>query len=307
MALVGATDHGAIYELKPGSKVKDVLALGGGLSALASQQKALLERINLQTSQTVPTAQTTQSLQAQQAPRQVQNLTLNAQGVEQTLQDGDVLMLLPISPAFANAITLQGTVAQPLRHPWVSNMRVSDLILVNHHGEVVYGKYAVNRAAYVLHAAVHTARPDVIAAAHAHSVYGKAFSSLGIQLDALTQDSCAFYENNVVISEHGGAVVFEESAGRDFAEAFGNNRAAIHQNHGHFTVGASVDEAVFWFVCFERCAQAQLAAMAAGTPKHIPHDSAVYTREQAGNAMTGWAHFQPLWQEICRTDPELFD
>jgi hypothetical protein len=47
--------------------------------------------------------------------------------------------------------------------------------------------------------------------------------------------------------------------------------------------------------------------MAAGTPKHIPHDSAVYTRENAGNAMTGWAHFQPLWQEICRTDPELFD
>lgn len=186
-------------------------------------------------------------------------------------------------------------------------MRVSDLILVNHHGEVVYGEYAVNRAAYVLHAAVHTARPDVIAAAHAHSVYGKAFSSLGIKLDALTQDSCAFYENNVVISDHGGAVVFEEAAGRDFAQAFGQYRAAIHQNHGHFTVGASVDEAVFWFVCFERCAQAQLAAMAAGTPKHIPHESAVYTREQAGNAMTGWAHFQPLWQEICRTDPELFD
>jgi protein involved in polysaccharide export with SLBB domain len=49
MALVGATDHGAIYELKDGSKVKDVLALGGGLSALVSQQKALLERINSQT------------------------------------------------------------------------------------------------------------------------------------------------------------------------------------------------------------------------------------------------------------------
>ncbi len=125
MALVGATDHGAIYELKPGSKVKDVLALGGGLSALASQQKALLERINLQAAQTVATAQ---SSQVQQAPRQVQNLTLNAQGVEQTLQDGDVLMLLPISPAFANAVTLQGTVAQPLRHPWTSNMRVTDLI-----------------------------------------------------------------------------------------------------------------------------------------------------------------------------------
>lgn len=199
-------------------------------------------------------------------------------------------------------------------HFWVNplglsfrHMRVSDLILVNHHGEVVYGKHSVNRAAYVLHAAVHAARPDVVAAAHAHSVYGKAFSSLGIPLDPLTQDSCAFYEQNVVIADHGGAVVFEEQAGHDFAKAFGNYRAAIHQNHGHFTVGSSVDEAVFWFVCFERCAQAQLAAMAAGTPKLIPHESAVYTRENAGSAITGWMHFQPLWQEICRTDPDLFD
>lgn len=119
MALVGATDHGAVYELKAGAKVKDILTLGGGVSALASQQKALLERINVQAAQTA---------QAPQALRQVQNLMLNQQGLEQTLQDGDVLTLLPISPAFANAITLQGTVAQPLRHPWVSNMRVSDLI-----------------------------------------------------------------------------------------------------------------------------------------------------------------------------------
>jgi protein involved in polysaccharide export with SLBB domain len=83
---------------------------------LATQQKALLERINAQTTS------------AQQAPRQVQNLVLNQQGLDQPLQDGDVLTLLPISPAFANAITLQGTVAQPLRHPWVNNMRITDLI-----------------------------------------------------------------------------------------------------------------------------------------------------------------------------------
>jgi protein involved in polysaccharide export with SLBB domain len=116
MALVGATDHGAIYELKAASKVKDVLALGGGLSALASQQKALLERISPSAAQT------------QKASREVQNLMLNPQGLEQTLQDGDVLTLLPISPAFANAVTLQGTVAQALRYPWTSSMRISDLI-----------------------------------------------------------------------------------------------------------------------------------------------------------------------------------
>jgi ribulose-5-phosphate 4-epimerase/fuculose-1-phosphate aldolase len=183
---------------------------------------------------------------------------------------------------------------------------VSDLILVDHDGNVVFGEHSVNRAAYVLHAAIHAARPDVVAAAHAHSVHGKALSSLGVPLEPYTQDACAFYELNTVIEDHGGAVVFEEQAGRDFATAFGKNRAALHQNHGHFTVGSTIDEAAFWFVCFERCAQAQLLAMAAGTPRRIPHDSAVYTREHAGNALSGWMHFQPLWQEIQRSEPDLF-
>ena len=80
-------------------------------------------------------------------------------------------------------------------HFWVNpfgksfrHMKVSDLILVNHSGDVVYGDQPVNRAAFVLHAAIHKARPDVIGAAHAHSVYGKAFSSLGRKLDPITQD-----------------------------------------------------------------------------------------------------------------------
>lgn len=184
---------------------------------------------------------------------------------------------------------------------------VSDLILVDHDGNVVFGDHSVNRAAYVLHSAIHEARPDVVAAAHAHSVHGKALSSLGVPLAPITQDACAFYELNTVIQDHGGAVVFERQAGEDFARAFGMNRAALHQNHGHFTVGSTIDEAVFWFVCFERCAQAQLLAMAAGEPSLIPHESAVYTKEHAGNAFSGWMHFQPLWQEIQRSDPDLFD
>ena len=49
------------------------------------------------------------------------------------------------------------------------------------------------------------------------------------------------------------------------------------------------------------------AYWAAGTPKLIPHASAVYTRENAGNPQAGWMHFQPLWQEVCRTDPDLFE
>ncbi len=199
-------------------------------------------------------------------------------------------------------------------HFWVNpfgmsfrHIRVSDLILVNHSGDVVYGSHPVNRAAFVIHSAIHRARPDVIAAAHSHSLHGKAFASLGIPLDPITQDSCIFYEDHVVITEQGGAVVFDLSAGDELAEKLGTKRAAIHQNHGLFTTGGSIDEAVFWFVTMERSCQAQLLAMAAGTPKLIRDEYARYTYQNTAYPLAGWFSFQPLWQEICRTDPDLFN
>ena len=199
-------------------------------------------------------------------------------------------------------------------HFWVNpfgksfrQMKVSDLILVNHSGDVVYGDQPVNRAAFVLHAAIHKARPDVIGAAHAHSVYGKAFSSLGRKLDPITQDACIFYDDHVVIAEQGGKVVFEVEAGEEFASKFPKGKAAIHQNHGLFTVGTTVEAAAYWFITMERSCQAQLAAMAAGDPILIPHDSATYTQQLTGFPESGWFQFQPLFQEICATDPELFE
>jgi len=45
----------------------------------------------------------------------------------------------------------------------------------------------------------------------------------------------------------------------------------------------------------------------AGAPVPIPHEDATYTREQTASPLAGWLSFQPLWQDICRTDPDLFD
>ena len=113
VAVTGAFDQAAIFELKPGTtSVADILSLGGGVPALATTQKALLERI----------------VSDSNPPRQVQELVLNEQGLRQPLRDGDVLTLLGISPAFANAVTLQGTVAAPLRYRWFEGMKILDLI-----------------------------------------------------------------------------------------------------------------------------------------------------------------------------------
>ncbi len=187
------------------------------------------------------------------------------------------------------------------------HIRSSDLILVDHEGNVVYGDHPVNRAAFVIHSAIHQARPDVVAAAHAHSPYGKSFSSLGIPLAPLTQDSCIFYDDHTVISAQGGAVVFEVEAGKELAAAFPRGKAAIHQNHGLFTVGQTVDEAAFWFISLERSCQAQLMAMAAGDPIEINDEYATYTAQQTGFPWAGWFSFQPLWEEISRSEPDLFD
>ncbi len=98
-------------------------------------------------------------------------------------------------------------------HFWVNpfgmhfgHIRASDLILVNHQGEVVEGDRPVNVAAFAIHSQVHAARPDVVAAAHAHSVYGKSWSSLGRTLDPITQDVCAFYEDHAVFDDYTGVV-----------------------------------------------------------------------------------------------------
>ncbi|WP_254968332.1 class II aldolase/adducin family protein [Cyanobium sp. CH-040] len=199
-------------------------------------------------------------------------------------------------------------------HFWVNpfarcfrRLKVSDLLLVNHAGEVVIGHWPVNRAAFVLHAALHASRPEVQAAAHAHSPHGKAFASLGRLVDPISQDSCMFFEDHVLVREDGGKVVLEEEAGRRFAAAFSRGKAAIHQNHGLFTVGHTVEEAAYWFIAMERACQCQLLAEAAGTPQLIRREWAEYTREHTATPQAGWLNFQTLWEDVIVTEPDLFD
>jgi ribulose-5-phosphate 4-epimerase/fuculose-1-phosphate aldolase len=200
-----------------------------------------------------------------------------------------------------------------LDHFWVnpfgmsfSHIRASDLVRVNDKGEVVEGEGGVNTAAFAIHSAVHAARPDVIAAAHSHSIYGKSWSSLGRLLDPLTQDACAFYEDHALFDEYTG-VVLDPEEGKRIAHALGERKAVILRNHGLLTAGHSVEEAVWWFVTMERTCQAQLLAEAAGTPVLIDSDMARVTRDQVGQSVSGYVSFGPLYQKIVREQPDLLD
>lgn len=181
---------------------------------------------------------------------------------------------------------------------------VSDLLLVDHDGEVLVGDHPVNDAAFAIHSRLHKARPDVVAAAHSHSMYGKAFSALGKTLKAITQDSCAFYDDHVLFNAYSG-VVLDLDEGDRIAAQLGQNKAVILQNHGLLTVGESVDSAVYFFTAMERCAQAQLAAEAAGEVIEIAHEVAALTHTQVGSEQTGWFSFQGLYDMIVHQQPDL--
>lgn len=199
-------------------------------------------------------------------------------------------------------------------HFWVNpaglhfgHIRVSDLLLVDHHGEIVeHGEVKIlNRAAFAIHSRLHAARPDVDAAAHSHSIYGKAFSTLGKLLDPLTQDSCAFYEDHAVFSEFSG-VVLDTDEGDRIAEALGTGKAVILQNHGILTVGPSVETAVWRYLAMENACQAQLLAEAAGTPVPIPHAVAKHTAAQVGGPYGDFS-FHPYFELVAREEPDLFE
>ena len=114
VALTGALDTPAIFELKTAQEpLRDVLRYAGGAPILANLNRAQLERID-------PTQP--------QAARFVETFRLDATGLQKPMRDGDVLTLLAISPQFANAVTLTGHVAQPLRYPFTPGMRIRDLI-----------------------------------------------------------------------------------------------------------------------------------------------------------------------------------
>jgi ribulose-5-phosphate 4-epimerase/fuculose-1-phosphate aldolase len=185
-----------------------------------------------------------------------------------------------------------------------SQIRVRDLICVDHAGTVVEGNWAVNGAAFAIHSQVHAARPDVVAAAHTHSTYGRAWSTLRRPLTPITQDACAFVGDHAVFEDYTGVVVDLEE-GKRIAHALGSGKAAILANHGLLTVGDTVDAAAWWFIAMERCCKVQLLAEAAGTP-HLIDDEAVQAAASiVGSPVAGWFSFQPLYERIVAEEPDL--
>ncbi|KAF3043563.1 hypothetical protein E8E11_007796 [Didymella keratinophila] len=151
-----------------------------------------------------------------------------------------------------------------------SMIRDKDLIRVDH------------GAAFAIHAEIYKARPDVLCAAHSHSLYGRAMCATGRMLDMLTQDFYVFYKDHV-LHENFVGLVLDSNEGKAICAALGNRKSALPGNHGILTVGPTVEATVAWFVLLENCCQIQLMVDVAAAGRGVP---SVTTRE--GEAQATW-------------------
>jgi protein involved in polysaccharide export with SLBB domain len=111
-AVLGTINAPAIYELRAGETINHILNMSGGLPTLAAPQKAQLERLDA----------------TRDIARYIEDFALDAKGLNQALKAGDILTVFQISPQIANAVTLEGNVAAPLRYTFKPGMRIADLL-----------------------------------------------------------------------------------------------------------------------------------------------------------------------------------
>lgn len=127
VAVTGSIRNGAIYQLKPGMTLGDLLKLSGGVTSTADSLRITLERVAKPNTALSP-SQSPPDSAVFKTGRFVQQLSASAEDLKTVLRDGDLVIVVPISPQFSNAVTLKGQVALPLRYAWSPGLRVADVI-----------------------------------------------------------------------------------------------------------------------------------------------------------------------------------
>jgi ribulose-5-phosphate 4-epimerase/fuculose-1-phosphate aldolase len=179
-----------------------------------------------------------------------------------------------MSDMMANHITLRvpGQEHAFLTNPYgmmYEEMTASCLVKIDHDGEVLYKpdfgdlNYGLNKPGFILHSAVHKARPEVNCIIHTHTAAGLAVSSLACGMLPINQTAMRFL--NVSYHDYMG-VVLDMAEQEILVHDLGTTDAMVLRNHGLLTCGRSVGEAFNWMHRMELSCRAQLAAMACNTP-----------------------------------------
>ena len=147
----------------------------------------------------------------------------------------------------------------------------SSLVKIDIEGNILWKPdtdYGINKSGYVIHGAIHRARPEVRCVIHTHTRAGMAVSSMQCGLLPLTQTAMRFVGHIGYHDYEGPAINLEER--ERLVRDLGPHDAMILRNHGLLTCGATIQQAFNTLYQLELSCRAQVDVMAARTELTLP-------------------------------------
>ena len=142
-----------------------------------------------------------------------------------------------------------------------------NLVVVDLNGNVIEGnlKPSVDMATHLY---VYKHMPDVMSVIHTHSTYASAFAAIGKPIPVCLTAMADFFGRDIPVGEL--VLIGEEEIGKEIVRKIGNSKAIIMKNHGPFTIGASVDDALKAAIFLEEAAKVLIMSKILGEPQPIP-------------------------------------
>lgn len=126
--------------------------------------------------------------------------------------------------------------------------------------------HSVNQAGFVIHSAVHAARPEAACVIHLHTKDGVAVSALEEGLLPLNQ-TAMLLSRDIAFHEYEGVAFNLEERDR-LARDLGDKGLMLLRNHGTLAVGPSIADAFTSLYFLEWACTVQVRTLAMGRPLH---------------------------------------
>ncbi|WP_035958720.1 class II aldolase/adducin family protein [Bryobacter aggregatus] len=191
----------------------------------------------------------------------------------------------------------------------------SNLVKVDMHGQIIGDQnQEINPAGFVIHSAIHMARPDVRCVMHTHTTAGMAIAALEEGLLPISMYALGYYGEVGSHDFEGPSLELDERA--RLAENLGNRNVMVLKTHGLLTCGATVGQAFVRMFRLQRACEVQLAAQSTGAKLVVP-PAAVCERSKAlnddfesteggdGYSRTANPEFDAMLRLMDRKDPSF--
>ena len=182
------------------------------------------------------------------------------------------------------SLVVPGTTDRFLINPqgihW-SELRTSDLLVVDPDGNVIEGKWKVEPTAFFIHSQIHLGNPSARCVLHTHMPYATALCAIdGGRLEWISQNALRFYER-VAYEEAYNGLALDEAEGQRLREKLADGKVLFLANHGVIVAGPDVATAFDDLYYLERACMVQVLAHSTGLPlKRIPDQVCRHTCEQ---------------------------